>query len=115
MRKKALYSGGPFPEHGFIGATGVNLGGVPKKTPTNPVFLRGQDKKMGPTIGANPNQDVEDEYIHNLQQQLHFMDLELKLLKDKVVEDEKSQGIGSLFNDEKGIHQHISSLKVKYQ
>ena len=43
------------------------------------------------------------------------MDLELKLLKDKVVEDEKSQGIGSLFNDEKGIHQHISSLKVKYQ
>ena len=35
---------------------------------------------------------------------MHFMDLELKILKEKVVEDEKNSGIGSLFNDEKNSH-----------
>jgi hypothetical protein len=29
------------------------------------------------------------------------MDLELRILKEKVVDDEKNSGIGSLFNDEK--------------
>ena len=43
------------------------------------------------------------------------MDLELRILKEKVVEDEKNSGIGSLFNDEKNQHQHIAELKVKYQ
>jgi hypothetical protein len=33
---------------------------------------------------------VEDEYIENLQLQLHFMELEFKLLKEKM---EKSRGI----------------------
>jgi hypothetical protein len=36
---------------------------------------------------------VEDEYIENLQQQLHFMELEFKLLKEKMEEEEKSGGI----------------------
>lgn len=43
------------------------------------------------------------------------MDLELKILKEKVVEDEKNSGIGSLFNDNKNKHEHISELKQKYQ
>ena len=43
------------------------------------------------------------------------MELELKILKEKVVEDEKKSGIGSLFDDEKSSHQHISLLKQKYQ
>lgn len=59
--------------------------------------------------------NVEDEYISNLQQQMHFMELELKILKEKVVEDEKKSGIGSLFDDEKSSFQHISLLKEKYQ
>ena len=42
------------------------------------------------------------------------MDLELKILKEKVVEDEKKSGIGSLFDDEKSSHQHIQLLKSKY-
>jgi hypothetical protein len=57
---------------------------------------------------------IEDEYIGNLQQQVHFMELELKILKEKVVDDEKNSGIGSLFDDEKTSHQHISLLKTKY-
>ena len=63
--------------------------------------FRGQDKTKDPALGVNPNSSVEDEYIANLQQQIHFMELELKILKEKVVEDEKKSGIGSLFDDEK--------------
>jgi chromosome segregation ATPase len=55
---------------------------------------------MQPVLGMNPNKNIEDEYIHNLQQQMHFMELEIKLLKDKVIEDDETSGIGSLFNDE---------------
>lgn len=43
------------------------------------------------------------------------MELELKILKEKVIADEKDSGIGSLFDDEKTSHQHIQLLKTKYQ
>ena len=42
------------------------------------------------------------------------MDLELKILKEKVKEDEADSGIGGLFDDEKTSHEHISLLKSKY-
>lgn len=42
------------------------------------------------------------------------MELELRILKEKVIEDEKNSGIGSLFDDEKTSHQHIQLLKEKY-
>lgn len=77
--------------------------------------FHGQDKASKASLGANPNGNVDDEYISNLQQQIHFMELELKILKEKVVEDEKKSGIGSLFDDEKSSFQHISLLKQKYQ
>ena len=57
---------------------------------------------------------VEDEYIGNPQQQIHFMELELKILREKVTEDEKKSGIGSLYDDDKTSHQHIQLLKTKY-
>lgn len=81
---------------------------------TVPMQFHGQDAKSKSALGHNPNQSVEDEYISNLQQQIHFMELELKILKEKVVEDEKKSGIGSLFDDEKSSFQHISLLKQKY-
>jgi hypothetical protein len=65
-------------------------------------------------LGSNPNEFENEEYISNLQQQLHFMELEQKILKEKVFEDEKTSGIGSLFDDEKTSHQHIVLLKQKY-
>jgi hypothetical protein len=43
------------------------------------------------------------------------MELEMKILKEKVVDDEKNTGIGSLFNDEKNSFEHIQLLKTKYQ
>ena len=42
------------------------------------------------------------------------MDLELQILRDKVIEDEKKSGIGSLYDDDKQPHQHIQLLKIKY-
>lgn len=100
-----------------LGARSMNpmgtFGGTHQSTV--PMNFHGQDKTSKTALGQNPNGSVEDEYISNLQQQIHFMELELKILKEKVVEDEKKSGIGSLFDDEKSSFQHISLLKQKYQ
>lgn len=42
------------------------------------------------------------------------MALELNILREKVMEDEQKSGIGSLYDDDKTSHQHISLLKTKY-
>lgn len=42
------------------------------------------------------------------------MKLEMNILKEKVHEDEKNSGIGSLYDDDKNALQHISLLKEKY-
>ena len=42
------------------------------------------------------------------------MDLEFKILREKVSEDEKKASIGSLYDDDKTSHQHITLLKQKY-
>ena len=76
--------------------------------------LYGQEKRSGHPMGSNPNDNTDHEYIVNLQQQLHFMDLEAKILKEKVKEDESKSGIGALFDDDKTSHQHIDLLKTKY-
>ena len=78
--------------------------------------FRGQEKKQQNPgwLGANPNVDPMDDYIVNLQQQIHFMELELKILREKVIEDEQKSGIGNLYDDDKTSHQHITLLKTKY-
>jgi len=43
-------------------------------------------------IGLNPNIQLEDEYISNLQKQIHFMDLEIKLMKEKQAQEEALGG-----------------------
>ena len=89
------------------------LGNKANYQPTVKMQFRGQDKAHS---GAhdNVNEAGNDDYILNLQQQIHFMELELKILKEKVIEDEKNSGIGSLFDDDKTSHQHIQLLKTKY-
>jgi hypothetical protein len=42
------------------------------------------------------------------------MELELKILKEKVKEDEADTGIGGMFDDEKTSHEHVTLLKTKY-
>lgn len=58
---------------------------------------------------------LEDEYIDNLQQQIHYMELELKLLKQKQEEEEKSGGAAGLFLDEQTSSQHLILLKEKHK
>lgn len=102
---------------------GANFGGGARSfgdstgySSTVTMNFRGQEKKQQTPgqLGNNPNIDPQDEYIVNLQQQIHFMELELKILKEKVLEDEQKSGIGSLYDDDKTSHQHISLLKTKY-
>ena len=33
------------------------------------------------SMGLNPNLNIEDEYIENLLKQIHFMSMEIKLIK----------------------------------
>lgn len=86
----------------------------PKYKSTNTMKFRGQEKPSLTSLGANPNVGPDEDYLQILQQQVHFMELELRILKEKVIEDEKNSGIGSLFDDEKTSHQHIQLLKEKY-
>jgi hypothetical protein len=41
----------------------------------------------------NTNKLVQDEFIKNLQQQLYFMELEIKLLKEREVERDSLTGL----------------------
>jgi len=50
-------------------------------------------------LGLNPNIKIEDEYIENLLKQIHFLNLEVKLVKEKS-EDNKGLGLmGMLTRD----------------
>jgi len=59
---------------------------------TNSILRKDPSKVNTEGIGLNPNLNVEDEYIENLQKQIHFMDLEIKLLKEKQAQDEALGG-----------------------
>ena len=51
------------------GGTGGMLNfGASMHSSTVPMNFRGQDKSRDPALGTNPNINVEDEYIQNLQQ-----------------------------------------------
>lgn len=46
--------------------SGSQFGGTGAHTATVPMNFRGQDKRSEQKLGANPNADIEDEYISNL-------------------------------------------------
>ena len=57
---------------------------------------------------------IESEFIENLKKQIYFMEMELKLMKEREREIAKSGGFTQLFNDEKDPSIHIQQLKIKY-
>ena len=57
---------------------------------------------------------VENEFIENLKKQIYFMEMELKLMKEREKEIAKSGGFTQLFNDDKDPSNHIQQLKIKY-
>ncbi|OMJ73774.1 hypothetical protein SteCoe_27485 [Stentor coeruleus] len=58
-------------------------------------------------------QNLEEEYIHNLQQQAYFLELELKLLKDKEREQKNMFPSDGLENGP--LSENIIALKAKYK
>lgn len=57
----------PLASMGASGVSGLNFGASMHQS-TVPMNFRGQDKSRDPALGTNPNVNVEDEYISNLQQ-----------------------------------------------
>ena len=57
---------------------------------------------------------IENDFIDNLKKQIYFMEMELKLMKEREREISKSGGFTQLFNDDKDPSIHIQQLKVKY-
>ena len=69
-----------------------------------------------PKISKNTEESkkVENDFIDNLKKQIYFMEMELKLMKEREREIAKSGGFTQLFNDDKDPSIHIQQLKVKY-
>ena len=57
---------------------------------------------------------VESEFISNLKKQIYFMEMELKLMKEREREISKSGGFTQLFNDDRDPSIHIQQMKTKY-
>ena len=79
-----------------------------------------RDKKDNkyPKIKLSPKMEesskIENDFIDNLKKQIYFMEMELKLMKEREREISKSGGFTQLFNDDKDPSIHIQQLKVKY-
>lgn len=60
--------------------------------------------------------NLEDEYISNLQKQIYYLELEMKLMKDKEIETKnKVGGYEILFRDGVPLNEHFLALKTKYK
>ena len=73
-----------------------------KKNSSKPKYKQEESKK------------IENDFIDNLKKQIYFMEMELKLMKEREREIAKSGGFTQLFNDDKDPSIHIQQLKVKY-
>lgn len=67
------------------------------------------------SLQKHAEENIEDEYIKNLQQQIAYMELELKLLKEKEMESKASVSqIDRFFNDGVPLNENILALKNQY-
>ena len=67
-----------------------------------------------PKYRQEESKKIENDFIDNLKKQIYFMEMELKLMKEREREIAKSGGFTQLFNDDKDPSIHIQQLKVKY-
>merc|ERR1712000_674800 len=66
-----------------------------------------------PVFTDTTNKQVQDEFIKNLQQQLYFMELEIKLLKER--ENERDSLTGLELTDGQPLNENMIQFKAKYQ
>jgi len=57
---------------------------------------------------------LDEEFIHNLHQHIYYLEMQLKLLKDKEVESKKG-GLDALFRDGIPLNEHFLALKNRYK
>ena len=71
--------------------------------------------KAAPLSNKNvKSSDIESDFISNLKKQIYFMEMELKLMKEREREINKSGGFTQLFNDDRDPSIHIQQMKTKY-
>eukprot|EP01017_Pseudomicrothorax_dubius_P037497 TRINITY_DN5501_c0_g2_i1.p2 TRINITY_DN5501_c0_g2~~TRINITY_DN5501_c0_g2_i1.p2 ORF type:complete len:524 (-),score=214.41 TRINITY_DN5501_c0_g2_i1:1690-3261(-) len=61
---------------------------------TNSLLRKNPSKLNKESLGMNPNMRIENEYIENLLKQIHFMNMEVNLLKEKMEDDKGRLGPG---------------------
>ena len=79
-----------------------------KKTKKTNSSLKNKSNKI------EESSKIESDFIENLKKQIYFMEMELKLMKEREREIAKSGGFTQLFNDDKDPSIHIQQLKIKY-
>ena len=63
----------------------------------------------------NPNLPMEDEYIENLLKQIHFMNMEIKLLKEKQQQSNDNALWGVINRTKQPLVTNIVESSEKYQ
>jgi chromosome segregation ATPase len=82
---------------------------------TKPMNTASDFSKHIKGLQHHADENIEDEYIKNLQQQIGYMELELKLLKEKEIEAKQSVSqIDKFFNDGVPLNENILALKNQY-
>jgi hypothetical protein len=66
-------------------------------------------------MGMNPNLNIEDEYIENLLKQIHFMNMEIKLIKEKQSQSDGNALWGIVNRTNMPMVNNIVQSSQKYQ
>ena len=66
-------------------------------------------------LGLNPNLNIEDEYVENLLKQVHFMNMEIKLLKEKQSQSQNNALWGIINRTKEPLIKNIVESSEKYQ
>lgn len=66
-------------------------------------------------MGLNPNLNIEDEYIENLLKQIHFMNMEIKLIKEKQSKSDGNALWGIINRTKEPYFSNIVQSSQKYE
>lgn len=98
-----------------VGKSNVSFGGGSQTRKVVGVQSTTEFSKHLLNLQKHAEENIEDEYIKNLQQQIAYMELELKLLKEKEMEQKASVSqIDRFFNDGVPLNENILALKNQY-
>lgn len=88
-----------------------------QKTTENQTYSNNnaQNKESAYNKSKSSTVNPEDDYITNLQKQIYYLELEMKLMRDRELETKnKIGGYEILFRDGVPLNEHFLALKTKY-